>query len=441
MGTNPMPTPPPADTRHSWYLVAILGVVSIFAFIDRQILSLLVQPVRRDLAISDTQMSLLLGFSFALFFTLFAIPIGRLADRRSRRGVLAAGLAGWSFCTAACGVARTFGQMMLLRMGVGLGEATLNPCAYSMIADSFPPDRRSTALSVYSMSMSIGAGLAYLAGGFVIRFASVQEAWMLPFVGSVRPWQLILIEVGAGGLLFTALLFTIREPARTGAGRQGIPLSGVLAFVRRNRRAMLCHHLGFAFIAVAALSGAAWIPEMFRRNFHWSIPQFSLHFGLSVAVCGSAGAVIAGRIADGMLRRGTVDANLRVAVWVALLAIPVTALMLLAPSGTWATVWMGPSAALVSAPYGIAAAALQQMLPGAMRGQLTALYLLTVNLIGATTGPTLVAVLTQHVFRREDSLHYSLLIVHVAAFAAAAALLLTARKPFLETVRQTRDLP
>src|SRR5207249_3312518 len=151
--------------------------------VDRQILSLLVQPIRRDLGITDTQMSLLIGFSFAICFTLFALPLGWLADRHSRRSVLAAGLAGWSLCTAACGLARSFRQMMLFRMGVGMGEATLHPCAYSIIADSFPAERRTTALSVYTTGIYIGSGMAVLAASLVIRLASGRQTWTLPLVG------------------------------------------------------------------------------------------------------------------------------------------------------------------------------------------------------------------------------------------------------------------
>ncbi len=419
--------------RQAWYTVGVLTVVSIFAFIDRQILSLLVQPIRRDLGITDTQVSLLLGFSFAIFFTVFAIPLGRLADTRSRRSVLAAGLAGWSLCTAACGLARSFSQMMLFRMGVGMGEATLNPCAYSIITDSFREGRRATALSVYSMGIYIGSGFAFLAGGLIIQFASGQQAWNVPLLGPVRPWQLILLQVGLAGLLFTGLLYTVREPRRS-TRISKVPLAEVAAYLSRNRATFACHHLGFAMITLATTAGAAWIPEMFRRNFHWSIPKFGLYFGIEVALFGSLGVVAAGRIADRLQRRGVRDANLTVAAWVVLLALPVNTLLFLAPSGEWAILWLIPGAALASAPYGVAAAALQQILPGHMRSQATAAYLLVMNLAGAATGPTLTAVLTQHFFRRDDALNYSLLIVHWAAFAAAAALLWNGRKPFLKTL-------
>jgi MFS family permease len=156
---------------YSWYVVGILTVAYVFSFIDRQILNLLVGPIRRDLQISDTEMSLLMGFSFAVFYTFFGIPLGRLADTRSRRALITGGIVLWSLMTAACGLARNFVHFLLLRMGVGVGEAALSPSAYSLIADYFPRENRATALSVYSMGIYIGSGLAYLLGGLVVKVA------------------------------------------------------------------------------------------------------------------------------------------------------------------------------------------------------------------------------------------------------------------------------
>ncbi len=429
---------PPA--REGWRVVAVLTTVGIFAFIDRQILSLLVGPIRRDLNLTDTQMSLLLGFSFAFFFTVFAIPLGRIADRKSRRAVLGAGLASWSLCTTICGFARTFGQMFLLRAGVGMSEATLGPCAYSIISDSFPEERRATALSVFSTSICIGSGLAFLAGGLVIRFAAGRETWELPLAGPVRPWQLVLIEIGIAGLLSTLLLLTIREPLRREAASGGaVRIREAMAYVSRNRKTFLCHHLGFAMVAMAVTAGAAWIPELFRRNFGWSAPKFGLYFGIEAAVFGCLGVIGAGRIADRLFRRGLADASLRVGAWIAGLGLLFSSLVFLAPSGNIAILWLACGAAMMSAPYGVAAAALQQSVPGEIRSQATALYLIVANLLGAATGPTLTAALTQHVFRREDSLPYSLLLVHLFGLGIGAALLWAGRGPLIETINRLKD--
>ena len=148
--------------------------------------------------------------SFALFYTVCGIPLGRLADTKSRRGLIALGVLFWSAATAACGMAKLYWQFLLCRIGVGVGEAALSPAAYSLIADSFPAERRATAISVYSMGVYLGSGIAFLLGGLVIKFASAQGDVMLPVLGEVRPWQLIFLILGAAGVLFTLLMLAVK---------------------------------------------------------------------------------------------------------------------------------------------------------------------------------------------------------------------------------------
>ena len=203
-----------SSMAYPWMVVAILMIAYVFSFVDRQILNLLVGPIRRDLGISDTQMSLLMGFSFAIFYTILGIPLGRLADRVSRRGLITTGVLVWSAMTALCGFAYSYWQLFLCRIGVGVGEATLSPAAYSMIADYFPPERRATAISVYSMGIFLGSGLAFLLGGLVIKFAVAQGTMALPLIGEVRPWQLVFFVLGGSGIVFSLAFLLVREPPR-----------------------------------------------------------------------------------------------------------------------------------------------------------------------------------------------------------------------------------
>ncbi len=212
--TAPAAYPP---RRYAWFVVGVLTLAYIFSFIDRQILSLMVGPIQHDLEIGEKQMSLLMGASFAVFYTFFGIPLGRLADTRSRRGLIAVGIALWSFMTAGCGLARTFWQLALMRMGVGVGEASLSPSAYSLISDYFPPERRSTAMSVYSMGIYLGSGLAFILGGFITLLVSGRDTTPLPWIGELRSWQIVFLAVGLPGLLVALLLLTVREPVRRGA--------------------------------------------------------------------------------------------------------------------------------------------------------------------------------------------------------------------------------
>ena len=248
-------------TVRAWCTVGILLVAYVLSFVDRQILNLLVGPIRADLGINDTQMSLLMGLSFAIFYTIAGIPLGRIADSKSRRGLIAWGVAFWSLMTAACGLAQQYWHFILCRIGVGAGEAALSPAAYSLIADSFPADRRATAISVYAMGIYLGAGMAFLLGGIVVTWANAQGPMTLPVLGIVRPWQLIFLVLGAAGLMFCLVLLAIKEPTRKGVGAGvAVPLKEVGAYLLTIRKAVLCHNFGFACLSFASYGASAWIP-------------------------------------------------------------------------------------------------------------------------------------------------------------------------------------
>ncbi|MGH9834878.1 MAG: spinster family MFS transporter [Blastocatellia bacterium] len=425
---------------YAWYVVGVLTFVYIFSFIDRQILNLLVRPIRRDLGISDTQMSLLMGFSFALFYTFFGIPLGRLADSKSRRTIIAVGFAVWSLFTVGCGVARNFAQMLLMRIGVGVGEAALSPAAYSIIADYFPPKRRATALSVYSMGIYIGSGIAFIVGGIVAGVAAKQEEWILPLVGATRPWQVVFFIVGLPGVFLALLLYTVKEPlrrgmrmAKTADGKTQVaqtPLSEVFAYLRENWKTFLCHNVGFALLSFSSYGSSAWIPTFFVRNHGWTEATAGQVYGWIVAIASTLGIVAGGRLADWMAERGYRDATMRVGVIVALAWFPSGMLYPLVSDATTAAWLIVPSAFFASAPFGVAPAAIQQMMPNSMRGQASAIYLFVVNLIGLGIGPTAVAMTTDYVFQDDNAVRYSLLLVATLAHVVAALLLWAGIKPF-----------
>jgi len=424
----------PSSVR-AWATVAILMVAYVLSFVDRQILNLLVEPIRRDLAINDTQMSLLMGLSFALFYTICGIPLGRVADTRSRRGLITVGILFWSAATAACGMAKLYWQFLLCRIGVGVGEAALSPAAYSLIADSFPAERRATAISVYSMGVYLGSGLAFLVGGLVIQFASAQGDVTLPVLGEVRPWQLIFLILGVAGVLFTLLMLAVKEPSRRGAGAGvAVPLSEVGRYIRANRRTVLLHNFGFAGLAFAGYGSAAWVPTFYIRTYGWDAGQVGIVYGSIVAVFGCLGIVFGGRLANWMAKRGRSDANMRVGLYAALGALPLVVLFPLMDSAFWASVLMAPTVFCLSMPFGVAPAAIQEIMPNSMRGQASAIYLFVITLIGLGVGPTAVALVTDFVFADDAALRYSLLIVTTLAVSMSIILLSKSLKPYRESV-------
>ena len=435
--------PYPSES-YAWYVVGILTIVYIFSFIDRQILNLLVGPIRRDLGISDTQMSWLMGTSFAVFYTFFGIILGRLADSRSRRSLIALGFIFWSIMTAGCGLARNFTQMLLLRMGVGVGEATLSPSAYSMISDYFPKEKRATAISVYSMGIYIGSGIAFLLGGAVIGYVSTQGSIDIPIIGSIRPWQAIFLIVGMPGVLLSLLMYTVKEPIRRGlrsvqispgTGKQAIaPLKEVLSYVRSNSKTFICHTVGFALLSFSSYGTSAWIPTFFVRNHGWTASKAGIVYGVVVMVFSTLGVAAGGWMADRMALRGYRDATMRIGFFVAIAWFPFGIPYPIVDNVNLAVSLMAVSAFFASAPFGVAPAAIQQIMPNEMRGQASAIYLFVINLIGLGIGPTAVAMTTDYVFHDDNAVRYSIMIVTTIAHVVAALLLWAGLRPFRESL-------
>jgi MFS family permease len=427
-------TPYPKPGR-AWYVLGLLTLVYVFSFLDRTILSLLVAPIRHDLHITDTEVSLLMGFSFAVFYTFFGLPIGRMADAHSRRQLIAAGVAAWSLFTAGCGLAKNFGQMLFLRMGVGVGEASLSPAAYSLLTDYFPPRRRATAMSIYSMGIFLGSGIAAVLGGFVVGWTKGRVGWTIPLLGDVHSWQIVFFAVGLPGLLLALLMYTFAEPLRRDSLRQAtsVPFRELLAYVKCNRKTYLCHHLGVAFLALAGYGSIAWTPTFFVRHYHWTASQAGKSYGIVMAVAGSLGIVSGGWLADRLATHGHADAYLRVAMMAAAVSVPAAIAYLLVPNAYLAMGLLAPVVFCHAIPYGVAPAALMQITPSQMRGQISAVYLFTINLIGLGAGPTAVALLTDHVFHNDNLVGASLLVVETTACILSALVLWSGLKSYVRS--------
>lgn len=419
-------------TGRAWFTVVILLLAYVLSFIDRQILNLLVGPIRADLGISDTQMSLLMGLSFAIFYTVAGIPLGRVADSRSRRGLIAWGIFFWSLMTAACGLAKTYWHFVLFRIGVGAGEAALSPAAYSLMADSFPPEKRATAISVYSMGIYLGAGMAFLLGGIVITWANAKGDVTLPVLGVIRPWQLIFLVLGVVGALFSLVLLAIREPTRKGVGAGvAVPLKDVGAYLLKIRKAVICHNFGFACLSFASYGASAWIPTFFIRTHGLTAGEVGIYYGSLVMMAGSLGIVFGGRLSDYLARKGYQDANMRVGLLSAVLTLMCNVVFLV-DNMTLLWVIMFFNVFTVAMPFGVAPAAIQEVMPNSMRGQASAIYLFVITLIGLGIGPTAVALVTDYVFQDDMAVRYSIFWVASVITIGAVVLLWLGIKPYRE---------
>jgi len=446
--TAPAPTPGPAAAPVSsglypWYVVGVLTVVHVFSFVDRQVLYLLVEPIKQDLGVNDTRMGILMGLSFALFYCFFGIPLGRLADTWSRRAVAAWGCAAWSFMTAGCGLATTYWQLLLMRMGVGVGEASLAPSAHSLIADYFPKQRLATAMSVHAMGIYIGSGLALVLGGTVLALVSDGGLETLPLVGALRPWQQVFVIVGLPGVALALLMLTVREPTRRDAGAAAcgdgtklvrVPFSQVVVYIRNNWRTFLCHNVGFGLIGLGNHAAMAWTPSFLYRTHHMTVSEAGIGWGTIKAVAGVLGVLSGGVLADWLARRGYADSKMRLGLLAALLASLACLVFPLAPTASWTLALLFPLVYFSSMPWGAAAAAIQEMMPNRMRGQAAAVFVFVAALIGQGLGPTAVGLATNHLFHDDGMIRYSLLLVCTTSYLGAAVLLGIGLRPFRQSL-------
>ncbi len=428
-----MSTQQPAKAGpYSWYVVFVLIVAYTFSFIDRQILTLLVGPIRETLKISDTQISLLHGLAFALFYSILGIPIGRLVDSRKRTTIIAAGIAVWSVMTAVCGLAQNFVQLFLARIGVGVGEAALSPGAYSMISDEFPPEQRPRAMSLYISAAYIGGGLATIAGGALI---ALMPPLNLPMIGHLEPWQALFAVVGLPGLLVALWVITLKEPVRTGLKPGPQPSLGELGeFLSARRSAFGFLILGFAMSGVMWQAAIAWIPTYFIRIFGWTASEVSLPYGLISMVCGMAGIILGGWTATRLRQNGRLDANILIGLLAIAIALPAGIAATFASTPTLALALFGVFLFGCAMPWGSAVAALHEITPNQMRGQISAIHLFCLSLIGTGVGPTLVALFTDNLFGRDDALGQSMALTIAIAAPISALLLWQARRPYREAI-------
>jgi MFS family permease len=401
---------------YAWYVVFALMVCYTLSFIDRQILSLLVGPIQQDLGISDTRIGLLQGLAFAIFYTVLGIPVGRLADNYSRRNIISLGVFFWSLMTAMSAGARSFGSLFGARIGVGVGEATLSPSAFSLISDYFPKDRLAKALSVYSMGIFIGSGLASIVGGVVVDAVKNIPDVTVPVFGTIASWRLTFLIVGVPGILAALLVYTIREPQRQNVmrGPDGriarLSLSRVLGEIGLRWKSVVGLSLALAFQSSCNYALLAWGPTYFIRVHGWTASQAGGTLGTIVLTVGCLGLFTGGWLSDRWQRRGIRESSLKVGYIACIGAAIFASAAMSAPSVTMTVVLLVPALFFLSLPVGTSYASLQIIFPNQLRGQVSAIFLFAITLIGLTLGPLWPGLLNDYVFRNPNMLGYSIAI-------------------------------
>ncbi len=416
--------------RRAWFAAAMLAAANTLAFVDRQALALLVEPIKNDLQVSDTAMSLLYGLSFTMFYVLVGIPVARLADRANRRNIVVAAIFIWSLATALCGVARSFATLFIARVGVGAGEGGLSPAAYSILADYFPKDRLPAAMGVYQMGIYVGGASALLLGGFIASVVPPASIVQLPLIGAVKGWHLVFLMLGLPGLLLSGLMLLVREPARMGEGgsEPSPPFSAVFTHIGQHWQAYVGISFGFALMILVGNATGAWIPAFLERKFGLTTAEIGLAYGAITAICGVGGTLTGGFAATALRRRGIERGNLYAALFGFVSLIPVTILFPQMPSAALSLTLIGLMNFLAGFNFGGGLAALQEITPNRMRASVSAGYMLMVNLIGAAGGPVAIALVTDYWYADPQSLPDAItLVCAIASPLSVLALLLGLR--------------
>lgn len=396
-----------------WFTIVILTVCYLLSVVDRQVIMLLIDPIRASLSLNDVEIALVTGFSFSLFYTIMGIPMGWLADRTNRRTLIAVGLLLWSLATAMSGLSRSIAQLFLSRTAVAVGEASLSPAAYSIITDSFEAHERTRAGSVYFLGAALGPGLALLVGGALLHLFTGIGAVNLSGFGALEPWQLVLLTLALPGVLWAVVvLLFVTEPQRQ--SEKIVP--GLAPDKGELWAALLLHRrLLFPFFGAVALFSLfgngllSWSATFFARNHGWLLAEAGGRLGLAITVCGAAGAIFAGWLGGrGVKNERGGDAILKTILILCVITVPLSVIATLV-SNAWLSLIL--ISIVIFATIGVSSIApifVASLVAGSVRGRMVAIYLLVVGVVSVGGGPVVVSVFTEYVFGAPTALGKSI---------------------------------
>lgn len=446
--SNPAPSSAQDDypsARYAWWVIFVLTIALIVSYIDRHIVSILVEPIKRDLKISDAQAGWLFS-GFAIFYAFAGLPLARWADSKSRRKLITLGILAWSAMTVACGLARNFWQLFAARIGVGIGEASIGPATNSLVGDYFHRKDIPLALSVFQTGAIVGSGLAFLVGGLVVEAVDAAPAVVLPYVGTMLGWQMTFIYVGVPGIFVVLLMATVREPARRifkgadGNAEGKASFHDLWRFYVRNKATFLLHHLGLSCVNLVGWAFVFWTPSFFERAHGLSSGEASQPFGIIFIIFGPAGGILGAYVARYLSDRGHKDANILGTMVGGALVVPCVMAIQVVPDIMWVWVLYAPALLFMNMPFGLGAGSLPVITPPNMRAQVAAIYSLTLSFAGMGLGPVVAGAISDNIFTGADGVRYSLMLLAGTFGPLGFLLLWFGRKPYAASLARADDL-
>jgi len=428
--------------KEAWYVVAILLLCYIFSFVDRQIIGYLVEPIERTFGVTDAQVGLLSGLAFAFLYTFLGIPIARASDKFNRRSIIACGVFLWSIAATSCGLAKSWVQLVIGRVGVGVGEATLSPAAYSMMVDMFPREKQGSAFSIYNMGITIGSALAALLSGVVVFvFAKSETTYVLPILGEIPGWQMAFIVTGLPGALLPLLLLTIRDPKRRGlikatdaAGNSVVAklsMLEVFKYTWKSKAFYSKHFFAWGFISMVGYGVGAWLPTSFNRLWGIDTGRIGIIQGIVLLVVNTPAVFIFGKLSDKYAKKGVKDAPVIMCMIAAIGTAVLAALPYSMPTVTLMWVMFCVSSVFFHGYVALSPMIVSQVTPNQMRAQVSSMCLFVVNMLGLGVGPSLPPFFTKIFFGGDKMMiHWGLSISIVLGATASAWLYYAERKHY-----------
>ena len=425
---------------YAWAVCAILTLCLWFSYMDRSVMSIVIQPIQAELRFSDTVNGLLQGSAFTVFYSLFGIPVSRVADSWNRRNLICIGVMIWCVATCACGFAAGPWTLFAGRVAVSIGEATLMPSAVSIIADYFGQNRRLRALNVYSLGVFLGSGTALWAGGAILK-AIGPAGIEISVLGHLSAWRVVFLTLGASGIVLLPLLALVREPVRreeTGADA-GVRLTAreVMAALGERRAAAAATIIGFSLTSMAGQALQAWLPTLFIRLHGASPASIGKLIGIATLIGGPLGALTGVILGEWLARRGVIAGRLVVGI---VSAIGCVVGVLLATMASERTAWLGVALTpyMIAFSFGTVTTAVADLMPNRLRGLGVSLYLMCNGLLSALLGPLAVGFLTDHMFHDPLAVGTSIRLVCGLSFAGAAAVLGLGVRPYATALLRLR---
>lgn len=429
---------PATDLSYAWYATIVLTVAFTLSYIDRQILGVMVEPIRRDLGISDTEFSYLQGAAFAITYTIFTVPAGWLTDRMSRSNLMAGGVFVWSIMTALSGVAQNFFQLFGARSAVGMGEAVITPAANSILADYFPRDKLAAPIAFFAASPFIGVGLSFMLGGPLVEYLEGRPPIELAVIGEIYSWQMVFFVVGLPGVLVAIPVFLLREPSRRGLlagsaeGPAKVPAAEIFKFLLKRWKFFALLFFGFSGLSIQGYALFAWVTSFFVRVHDVSRSDATLIYGAIALVIGVGGSIFGGFRASQLMQQGRADATIRLVMYSAMVVTPLAVAFGLVPHAWIAFVLLVPITFCMAMPPGLVYTALQVITPNELRGQVLAAYLLITNFVSFLLAPLVIALLTDKIYQDDAAVGLSLSTLAAFTYPTAAICMAFALKHFRE---------